>query len=140
MVVRHLERLVDALFDCNRWHHDDELGETIALVQFEDGAKIDVCLAGSRLHLNSEIASVQRCRRSQTVAKLDDPQVLEHLFIGQSQSISDSEIVLSKGQSFLKICAIPGDGKFGLTDFLTVEQLANSFHSLKLKLEIGFEL
>jgi hypothetical protein len=48
--------VIDAFLDRHRRHHDDELGEAVALVQLEDGAQIDVGLAGAGLHLHGEIA------------------------------------------------------------------------------------
>ena len=44
MLLGDLERFVDALLDCYRWHDDDELGETVALVQLEDRAQVDIRL------------------------------------------------------------------------------------------------
>ena len=75
VLLGDLERLVDALLDRHRGHHDDELGEAVALVQLEDRAQVDVGLAGAGLHLHGEVAGGERGRGRQAVAELDVVQV-----------------------------------------------------------------
>ena len=60
MLLRDLERLVDAFLDRHRRHDDHELGEAVPLVQLEDRAQIDVGLAGAGLHLDREVAGGER--------------------------------------------------------------------------------
>ncbi|MDE2792605.1 MAG: hypothetical protein OXI81_19600 [Paracoccaceae bacterium] len=43
---------------------------------------------------------------------------------------------LGEGQPFLLIHPISGDDEFSLADLLTVEQLADGFHSLNLEVEV----
>lgn len=57
--LRHIDALEHALSNGNTRHHDDEFLETVGLVQFEDGAKIDIGLAGSGLHLDREFSSLK---------------------------------------------------------------------------------
>ena len=139
MIVRHLERLVDAFLDRDRRHDDDELGKSVALVQLEDRAQIDVGLAGSRLHLHGEVAGIQRLGRGQSVAKLDLGQICENLVVEQRQPVADAEIVLREGQPLLRVQSIPGNRELRAADLLATEQVADSVHRLQLEVEVGLE-
>ena len=55
VVGRDLQRLVDPFADGDRWHHDDELRPTVALVQLENGLDVTVGLARAGLHLDVEV-------------------------------------------------------------------------------------
>ena len=104
MLLRDLERLVDALLDGNRRHHDHELGEAEAPVQLEDRAQVDVGLAGAGLHLDGEVARGQRGGRPQAVAKLDVVEIGEDLIIEQVQAVADAQVVLRESEG---VCCRP---------------------------------
>ena len=55
MLLRDVERLLHTLFDGVARHDDGELREAVPLVQFQQGAQIDVRLARARLHLDVEM-------------------------------------------------------------------------------------
>ena len=135
MVVGELERLVDSLLDRDRRHHDHELGETVALVQLEDRAQVDVGLPGPRLHLDGEVAGLQGPRLRQAVVKLSVPQILENLVIDQGQAVADAQARLMERQ----VSRVPGDRELGSTHFLTAEQATDRLHCLKLEVEVGLE-
>ena len=58
MLLGNLERFVDTLLDRYGWHDNDELGESVALVQLEDRAQVDIRLARPSLHLHGKVARV----------------------------------------------------------------------------------
>ena len=60
---RDLDVLEHALADGHAGHHDDELLEAVALRELEDGAQVDVGLAGAGLHLDGEVRAGARLRR-----------------------------------------------------------------------------
>ena len=55
-----LDVLEHAFADGDAGHHDDELLETVAPRQLEDGAQVDVSFAGARLHLHREMRAEAR--------------------------------------------------------------------------------
>ena len=59
MLLRDLQRLVNALFDGHRGHDDDELGKAVAPVQLKNGAQINIGFASAGFHLHREIARIQ---------------------------------------------------------------------------------
>ena len=135
VVVGELERLVHSLLDRHRRHHDHELGETVALVQLEDRAQVDVGLPGPGFHLDGEVAGLQVPRRWHAVAELDGPQILEHLVIQQGQPVADAESRFLECQ----VARIPGDRELGSAHLLAAEQIADGLHRLELEVQVGLE-
>ncbi len=66
-----------ALADGDVRDDDDELGESITLVQLEDRAQVDVGLAGARLHLDREIHPVEGITHGDPIAFLHGPKIRE---------------------------------------------------------------
>ena len=58
-----LQCLVHPLFDGDRWHHNHELREAIALVQLEHGSQVHVGLARAGFHLHGEVQRQGRRQR-----------------------------------------------------------------------------
>ena len=136
VVLGDPQRLVDALLDRHRRHHDDELGEPVALVQFQDGAQVDVGLAGTGLHLHGKLAGLQGRGLRQAIAKLDRPEVGEEVVIVQGQPVAYSEVRFG----IVKLRVTPRDGKIGTAYLLPAEQITNCSDRLKLKVEIMLEV
>src|SRR3546814_14368514 len=91
MVTGDFKRLVDALLDRYRRHHDHKLGEAETFVQLEYGAQIDIGLTGAGFHLNGEVARSRR-RRWQTVTQLDSPQVVADLVVKKGRAITNDAL------------------------------------------------
>ena len=140
MLLGNLERLVNALLDRYGRHDDDELGETVALVQLEDRTQVDIRLSGSRLHFHGEVARGQVIRGRHTVSELDCVQVLKDFFIEKGEPISDSEITLGERKPRLRRLLVPRDSELGPTDFLAAKKVAHGFNRLKLEIEVRFEV
>ena len=140
MLLGYLKRLVDAFLDRNGRDDDYKLGESVALVQLEDGAQIHIRFPGSRLHFNREIARVQAIRRRQAVPKLNILQVFKNFLIKQSEPITDSEIVLGEGEALLWIRWVPRDSEVGSANLLATEEVANCLNRLELEIEIRLEV
>ena len=130
MLLGQLERLVHALLDGDRRHDDDEFGEAVAFVQFQDGPQIDVRLARSRLHFHGEVAGIQRRGGRQAVAQLDGVQVVENRVVGQGQAVARAEVVFGQGESRLALRGVRRDGELGTADLLAAEQVANGADGL----------
>jgi hypothetical protein len=135
---RHLNGVIDALLDRHRGHHDDELGEAVALVQLEDGAQIDVGLARAGLHLHGEVPGRERGRGGEAVAELNGVQVGQQLIGQQGQPVADAEIVFK--QCHLPPGAFPRDGELRPAGLLSVEQSTDCFDGLELVVEVGLEV
>ena len=140
MLLGNLERLVDALFDRYGRHDDDELGETVALVQLEDRAQVDISFSGPRLHFHREVARGQVIGGPHAVSELDRVQVFEDFFIEKGQPIPDAEIILGEGKLLLRPLRVARDSELGPTDFLATKKVAHGFDRLKLEIEIRFEV
>ena len=141
VVLGDLERLVDALLDGDRGHHDHELGEAVAPVQLENRAQVDVGLAGAGLHLDGEVAGGERSGWRQAVADLDVVQVLQQLVVEQGQPVADAEVVLRKAEGHLAAsCGIARDRELGAADLLPAEQVADRLDGLELVVEVGLEV
>ena len=56
VVSGNIKALLHTLTDGNAGHYHDELGPSVAFVQFEEGLDIDVGLSRTRLHLHIELA------------------------------------------------------------------------------------
>ena len=97
MLFRDLKRLVNSLLDSHRWNHDDELRKAVALVQLEDGAQINVGLAGAGFHLHSEIARGQRGGRPQAITNLDVPEIGEKFIIEKLRRLPMPRSFWAKG-------------------------------------------
>ena len=61
--LRHLEGLVDAFTDSNRWNNNDELAPAVVLVQLIHRFDVGVCFADAGLHLNGQVESPFQLRR-----------------------------------------------------------------------------
>ena len=83
MLLRHVDALEHAFADGDARHDDDELSEAVGLVQLEDGAEIDVGLAGAGLHLDGKLAALKRRDLLDVVCFLDRMDVLENFVIRQ---------------------------------------------------------
>ena len=119
VVVRDLERFVDTLFNRNRRHDDDEFVETVAFIQLENRAQVDVRLAGPRLHLYGKVTGVQGVRGWHAVAKLDILQVLQDFVVEQGEPVANSKVILSKNKTCLTLRSLTRNGELGATDLLT---------------------
>src|SRR5690606_28812426 len=63
VVLGDLKCLIDAFLDGNGRHYNDEFRKAKALVQFEDGAQINIGLASARLHFHGEVTRSETARR-----------------------------------------------------------------------------
>ena len=97
MLASGLKALEDALADGDAWHHDDELGDAVAVVQLVDGADVYVGLAGARLHFDGEVAQAPVgedvcCREAALL--LHGVQVVEELARRHAElvAVADHEI------------------------------------------------
>ena len=95
MLLGDLKRLVNAFLDRHRGDDDDELGKAVPPVQLEDGAQVNVGLAGAGLHLHGKIARGQRSRRTQAIAELDVAQVGQDFIVQQVQAVADAQIIFN---------------------------------------------
>ena len=123
VIHRVVQRCVEAFLDRDRRHDDHVLGEAIALVELEDGAQVNIGLAGAGLHLHGEIAGRERRRRRQTVAELDGVQVRQQLIVQQCQPITDAEVVFKQGH--LPTGGVARDSEFRPAGLLAVEKTAD---------------
>ena len=140
VLLGDLQRLVDAFLDGHRRHHDDELGEAVALVQLEDRAQVDVGLAGAGLHLNREVAGRQRAGRRQAVAQLHAAQVVQQLLIHQGQAVAQALVGVGHAQRQLLVGQLHSDSELGAADLLATEQVADRLDGLKLVVQVGFKV
>ena len=140
MIVRDLQRFVDALLDGNRGYNNDELGEPITFVQFEDRTQVDVGFSGSGLHLHAEVPGIQGTGRGQTVTELDSIQVFQDFLIRQSEPVTDAKVVFGKSRPHVGLGRVRRDSELGATDLLTTEQVADRFNRMKLKIKVRFEM
>src|SRR5690606_16928669 len=88
MFPRDLERLIHAFTNGDGRHHDNELGEAVAPVQFEHRLDVAISFPRSRLHLDVQVdrrglAWHQRRRLGQAVPTLDSANVLQEVSRGE---------------------------------------------------------
>ena len=152
-----LDVLEHALADGHAGHHDDELLEAVAPRQLEDGAQVDVGLAGARLHLDGEVRAaaglvgraVEELPRLQgrgrvgdldVVAGLDGARVGQQLVVGQQQPVADAQLgpVLPGEQPAL--VANVDDRVLRRALGLAVEEVGDGRHGIELELLVGVEL
>ena len=108
MLLRDVERLLHALLDGVARHDDGELREAVPLVQFQQGAQIDVRLARARLHLDVEMQFLpETFRLRQAVPRLDGTHILQQIFLVKTQKIPHALLctveVLSCGELLFQI-------------------------------------
>ena len=155
MILRDLERLVDAFLDRDRRHDDHELGEAVELVQLKDRAQVDVGFARAGLHLDREVAGRQRRGRRQAIAELNILQVGDDLVIQKGQPVADAEFALDEAKLPLHAeeaaeieagLSCPVDhrtarhGELGAVDLLPAKQVGDGFNGELLVIEIGLEV
>ena len=104
-----LDVLEHALADGDARHDDDELLEAVAPRQLEDGAQVDVGLAGAGLHLDREVraaadwlaGAIEQVPRLQgaagighldVVARLDGARVGAQPLLGQQQAVTHPQL------------------------------------------------
>ena len=141
VILGDLKGLVDSLLDGDRRHDDDELGETVALVQLKNCPQVDVGFAGSSFHLNGEVACCQRIGGSQPVAELDVVQVPQQFVVQQLQAVADAECRFRQGQPALYPCFnMVGDREVGPAGFLSPEQVDDRLNGGVLIVQVGLEV
>ena len=77
VVAEKLDAGEHALADRDVRDDDNELRKPVALVQLEDRAQVDVGLAGTGLHLDREVQTVERLAHGDSVALLHGSQIRE---------------------------------------------------------------
>ena len=138
MLPHALKALLDALANCHRRHHDDELGEAIATVELVDGADVDIGLASARLHLYGEVAQAPLCGnagRREVLTLLDGMEVVFQLGDGEAQAVGVAHLEalpLKEGAPFAR-----RRREAGFHELLTPEEVADALHGLDLVLLIG---
>ena len=135
MVGHHFNRLVDALFNGDRRHHDGELGKAVLPVQLKDGAEIDIGFAGAGFHFHGEIRGFQLVGRPQAMPPLHLPQVRQQGIRGQAQPIAQAPDILRQAQTagFLREL---GQAELAAAKFLPPEQVADRRNGRLLIIQI----
>ena len=84
MLLRGLQRLVDALADGHRRHNDDVLAPAVTLVQLVHGLDVCIGLTGAGLHLNGQVhaGAGQLVRGPQAVPPLDSAEIIQYPAVG----------------------------------------------------------
>mmetsp|Transcript_67286 Transcript_67286/g.186051 ORF Transcript_67286/g.186051 Transcript_67286/m.186051 type:complete len:317 (-) Transcript_67286:1277-2227(-) len=143
-----LQRLVHALLDRDRRHHDHELGEAITTVQLEHRAQVHVGLAGACFHLHREVGRQLRGRRH-AVAKLHAAQVAFDLVVQQRQPVADAPLfggqhAFQRALGGGRVAASPGGAhrhcELGAADLLPTEQVTHRLDGGLLIRQVGLEV
>jgi len=141
MVLRDLERLIDALLDSDGRHHNHEFGEAEAFVQLEDGAQIDIGFACARLHFHGEVAGSETGGWRQAVAKLNLVEVGNDLVVQQGQAVADAQRAIDKAKLLLRATGnLAGNGKVSAVDLLPAKQVADGFDGGVLVIEVRLKM
>ena len=96
MALCDFKRFVDTLPDGNGGDHNDELGEPVTLVQFENSFRIDVSFAGPGLHFHTELHFFNIIGQGQIVALLYGMHVLAQCIWVEEQRVSNSKVILQQ--------------------------------------------
>ena len=97
MIPGNFQRFKDALANRNRWHNNDEFCKAILAVQFKYGLGINICLAGSGLHLDTELHIVRVLGQGQPVPLLDSVHVLRDRRLVDMQRVHNAQITEQVG-------------------------------------------
>ena len=133
----NLQGLGHALLDGDAGHHDDELLETVGLVQFKDGTQVHIGLAGAGLHLNVKVigALFQRLGLGQAIAQLHRLEVFQDLLVYQFQLVANAVVGVHG-----TLVAVIGNGKTALFRCLTTKEIHHSGNCLLLVVKVGIKL
>ena len=153
-----LDVLEHAFADGHAGHHDDELLEAVAARQLEDGAQVDVGLAGAGLHLHREVragagprwpavsnssqasSGARRVGDLDVVACLDGPGVGQQLVFGQEQAVADAQLgAVLPGEQAAPVAQLD-DGILRRALRLAVEEVGDRGDGVELELLVGVEL
>ena len=140
MLLHDLEGLVNAFLDRHGRHHHDELRESKAPVQLEDGSQVHVGLARSRLHLDGEFPGRQSSGWGQAIAQLHRVQVGQQFIVQEGQAIADAKVVLRKAHARLLVRGVHRHRELGAANFLAPEQVADRFDGLELVVKARLEV
>ena len=138
MLAGDLHGLEHPFLDRHRWHNDHEFGETIIPVQCEDRPQIHIRLAGSRLHLDSEIPGGQPFVHRQSCRQLHLLQISQQVIFDQQQTIADSDAIVEVCLASATGVASHGEG--GTADLLAPEQIRDRTDRRQLEIETGFKV
>ena len=93
MLLSDLERLIDALTDSHRRHHNDKLGEAVFAVQFKNGLGVDVGLAGAGLHLNAKLHIPSNIGQGQAIPLLDSVHIGGQCFLVDVEGVALTQFI-----------------------------------------------
>ena len=137
MLLRGLERFIDALADGDGRHNDDELAPAVALVQLIHRFDVGIGLARAGLHFDREIDARpgQLVRGFQTVPALHRAQIVQQLPVCQlrhERLIAEADLGIIG--AYLYACQIAKIAAVGHRAVrLTAEHVADGIGGFRLK-------